>query len=300
MRDQPSPAGSPGHSASGTEMAAKGHPADADYVLGRDHQEYERLIQQAMLINPLTERVLRASGVQRGMRVLDVGCGVGDVTFLARRMVGRTGWVIGIDVDDRALERAEQRRKQRGYSNVSFVRGDVRDTQFDQSFDAAVGRMTLMYLADPCDALRRIAEQVRPGGVVAFHEWTAAGATITDSLTPALARLQQLIVSTLVRAGAHSDVGLKLYDYMLEVGLEPDPHPIAEIGLTTDQEAGIARWSGFIPSLMPSIIKYGFGDQESTSRLLRELVTEIGASGSCVPVTWPMTGQWARVPRAQH
>ena len=46
---------------------------DTDYAFGRSRAEYERLIEQAELFRPLTERMLIAAGIERGMCVLDVG-----------------------------------------------------------------------------------------------------------------------------------------------------------------------------------------------------------------------------------
>jgi cyclopropane fatty-acyl-phospholipid synthase-like methyltransferase len=47
---------------------------DTDYAVGRTNAEYDRLIEQAELLRPLTERMLRAAGVRAGMHVLDIGC----------------------------------------------------------------------------------------------------------------------------------------------------------------------------------------------------------------------------------
>jgi ubiquinone/menaquinone biosynthesis C-methylase UbiE len=60
---------------------------DTDYALGRTDDEYSRLMAQGVLLRPLTERMLRAAGVSAGMDVLDVGCAVGDVSFLVRGAV---------------------------------------------------------------------------------------------------------------------------------------------------------------------------------------------------------------------
>jgi ubiquinone/menaquinone biosynthesis C-methylase UbiE len=56
-----------------------------------------------MILRPITERLFREAGVKEGMRVLDLGCGPGDVSFLAAEMVGASGWVIGIDQAPEAI-----------------------------------------------------------------------------------------------------------------------------------------------------------------------------------------------------
>ena len=118
---------------------------DTDYAFGRTHGEYERLIEQAELMRPLTERMLLAAGISRGMHVLDVGCGVGDVSFLVAGLVGPEGSVIGIDLDAGALKLAEHRRIAQGISNVEFGKSDARSVVPKRPFDAAVGRHVLQF-----------------------------------------------------------------------------------------------------------------------------------------------------------
>lgn len=65
----------------------------ADYVLGHTDRERRRLALQAALLNPLTDSFLRRAGVSAGMRVLDLGCGIGEVTLIAARLVGPHGQV---------------------------------------------------------------------------------------------------------------------------------------------------------------------------------------------------------------
>ncbi|MCZ0983132.1 methyltransferase domain-containing protein [Streptomyces diastatochromogenes] len=86
---------------------------DSAYLLGHSPTETDRLVLQARLYDPITEQALRTAGLRPGMRVLDVGCGAGDVTFLAARIVGPEGTVLGVDAAPRALEVARARAASR-------------------------------------------------------------------------------------------------------------------------------------------------------------------------------------------
>ena len=70
-----------------------------DYVLGHSEDELKRLIDQARFFGDLTAQVLHLAGLGPGMRVLDVGCGAGDVSFLAASIVGPQGVVIADQAD---------------------------------------------------------------------------------------------------------------------------------------------------------------------------------------------------------
>jgi hypothetical protein len=63
----------------------------AKYILGHSQQEIGRLILQATILRPFTERLMRNAEIGPGMRVLDVGCGAGDVSMLAAELVGPSG-----------------------------------------------------------------------------------------------------------------------------------------------------------------------------------------------------------------
>jgi predicted RNA methylase len=67
------------------------------YPLGHAEHELERLNLQARMIEPFTRHLFRQAGLSAGMRVLDVGCGCGDVAFLAAELVGPSGQVVGVD-----------------------------------------------------------------------------------------------------------------------------------------------------------------------------------------------------------
>src|SRR5262249_18820795 len=88
-------------------MADESDVISEGYVFRRGEVEEERRLEaQARVIDPLTERLFRSVGLERGMRVLELGSGAGDVSMLAARIVGTQGSVLGLDSSGEALATA--------------------------------------------------------------------------------------------------------------------------------------------------------------------------------------------------
>ena len=141
-----------------------------EYFLGHSEIELERLMVQDEVLRPITERLLRSAGLIQGMRVLDIGCGAGDMSMQLAKLVGPDSMVVGVDFASSALESAVARAARRGLSNVVFVHADLADFADPQPFDFVVGRYVLVHQADPASFIRMAASHLHPGGVLAFHE----------------------------------------------------------------------------------------------------------------------------------
>src|SRR3984957_20759486 len=139
-------------------MAAK----DA-YVLGHSEAELKRLATQARLIDPITRRFLVSAGIREGMRVLDVGSGVGDVAILLAGLVGQSGEVVGTDLAQPAIDAALRRVRASSLANVMFRHGDPATMIFDKPFDAVLGRSVLQFIPDPSATIARLSSHLRPG-----------------------------------------------------------------------------------------------------------------------------------------
>ncbi len=196
---------------------AAGHESST-YALGHSDHELRRLSIQARLVDPITRRFFIEAGIVPGMRVLDVGSGVGDVAFVAADLVGKEGEVVGTDRSGEALALARRRADERSLAKVSFIEGDPGGMSFKESFDAVVGRYVLMFQPDPAEMLGRVAVHARPGGLVVFHEPYRAG---TRSYPPVLAydRAWRLVNDTFARLGADPEMGLKLHATFVAAGL---------------------------------------------------------------------------------
>jgi ubiquinone/menaquinone biosynthesis C-methylase UbiE len=114
--------------------------ASETYLLGHTPAALQRLLVQGQMLNPFTRQVLEEAGITRGMKVLDVGCGPGDVSLIAADLVGETGSVLGIDSSLEPLRLAQSRVQEASLTQVSFLAGDLLRLTLDQEFDAIVGR----------------------------------------------------------------------------------------------------------------------------------------------------------------
>jgi ubiquinone/menaquinone biosynthesis C-methylase UbiE len=94
------------------------------YVMGRSADETRRLQEQAQVYSRSTRRLFVEAGIRSGMKVLDVGCGAGDVALLVADLVGPGGAVIGVDLNPAILETAQRRVQMAGLAHVSFIEGD--------------------------------------------------------------------------------------------------------------------------------------------------------------------------------
>src|SRR6478672_10928911 len=83
--------------------------------------EARRLQLQGLVYEPLTRRFFEEAGIGRGMRVVDIGSGAGDVSLLLADLVGSTGDVIGIEHDPELITVAADRARELGSTNVQFV-----------------------------------------------------------------------------------------------------------------------------------------------------------------------------------
>jgi SAM-dependent methyltransferase len=152
------------------------------YALGHGDAEIQRLLLQAKLYDDYTEHALRLAGLRPGMRVLDVGCGPGDVSFAAARLVGPAGTVLGVDASADIIELARTRAAELAVSSVHFEQAAIADIVLDEPVDAVIGRLILMHVPDPVATLRQLAGLVRPGGVIAFSEFVMTAATTVPEL----------------------------------------------------------------------------------------------------------------------
>lgn len=236
---------------------------DATYTLGRTSHETIRLIEQSRIYGESTRLLCERAGISKGMRVLEIGSGAGDVAFMLAELVGTSGQVVGVDINPNILETARQRAADAEIKNVKFITGDARELTFDEKFDAVVGRFVLMYMANPDKAFVKFISHLKPGGIVAFQEpeYTLYPA-ISHPDTPLINQLYQWILEVFEHSGAHLDMGIGLYHTFIEADLPPPQiHLHSPVG-AEENWTGYRYMQTIFQSLLPLIEKYKIATAE--------------------------------------
>ncbi len=264
------------------------------YVLGHGSEEHRRLILQSRFVGELTEAVFARAGLAKGMRVLDVGCGAGDVSLLAAAFVGAGGSVLGIDQSPESVSLARDRAKAAGLDNVRFEVARIEAFDSSERFDALVGRLVLLYLKEPAVVLRHLAERVRPGGIVVFHEMEMTTARCVPA-SPLFAQTGRWIVEAFTRAGVETSMGSRMYSIFKDAGL-PAPDMISGGRVEGNPDSQIFEWlAQTVRSLLPMIEKTGVATADEVGidtladRLRAAVVEQRGVAHSPVFV-----GAWTR------
>ena len=196
--------------------------SDVGYRVGTGFgdDEIARIELQGKIEAPATRMIFTEAGIRPGMRVLDLGCGSGNATFVAAGLVGPGGSVIGVDHSPEALARARVRAAQRGLAHVQFIEGDIHDPAPGGPDDAIVEKYVLWQLADPAEVLRRQATVLRPGGLVVTIE---IDITTTRWLPESALGNQWFCwgAEASARAGIALTFGQRLWAVAEEAGLRP-------------------------------------------------------------------------------
>jgi ubiquinone/menaquinone biosynthesis C-methylase UbiE len=233
--------------------------AKSEYALGHSDRELERLQLQADCLEALTRRLIRESGLKPGMRVVDIGCGAGDVAMLIAEFVGVTGEVVAIDMAERAVETASRRAQAKGFKRIKFVIGtDESLTQF-APFHAAIGRCVLVHQRDPVAVVRRVAAAVEPGGPVAFLEPAIHVAMAIMPEIEILRAVGDSVMRCMRLALPHHDIAGRIISCFVDAGL-PEPRVLWE-SVVPGSDRTYIRWLvSTYETFLPLLEQYGAVD----------------------------------------
>ena len=268
------------------------------YVLGNHPEELARLDRQAANIERPTRLLLQAAGLAPGMRVLDLGTGLGHVARIAGELVGPAGSVLGIDRSADAVAVARQRAQESGAGQVTFAEGDVHTWRAPEPLDVIIGRLLLFHVPDPIAVVAHHLGNLRPGGEFVAIDFDLGGVR-TDPPLPLFAEAAGWVQDAFRAAGAWPRIGARLGIILERGGLTR----VATFGvqgyMSPLDPAGPALLAGVVRSLAPAIVAHGIAtaehmDLETLEQRLGHALREADA----VMLPPVVAGAWGYAPAA--
>jgi SAM-dependent methyltransferase len=188
------------------------------YILATGGKDIERLRLLHEVYGPGTEALFRRVGLGKGMRVVEVGCGSGNIACWVAEQVGPSGHVVAIDNSPGQIEQARAQAQTRGLGNIDFHVADAYSPRLPEgAFDLAYCRLVLMHLTHAADALRAMRGLVRPGGKVVCEEMDL-GCWLCDPPENAMSRFFELNEALGKRLGEDFRLGVSLHRLFREAG----------------------------------------------------------------------------------
>ena len=117
------------------------------------------------------KKAVRAAGTSKGMKILDLATGTGDLAIEFHKAAGKEGSVTGVDFCEEMMISAPEKAREAGF-DIEFLQGDAMDIKFpDNSFDISGIAFGIRNVDSPLQCLKEMSRVVRPGGTVMVLEF---------------------------------------------------------------------------------------------------------------------------------
>ena len=203
--------------------------------------------------------------LERGMRLLDLGCGPGSITVGLANAVN-PGEVYGVDMEESQIDLARAAAIAGGHSNVTFQVGNALELPFEDGFfDVVHTHAVVMHIPDTDGVLKEIKRVLKPGGVLASRDLIGESSFIepgSDGLREAWTTFTNLMRGN----GGHPELGKELKGILLDAGFS-DVHCSASFDSYGTPE-DLAFYYGFIvdwffsPNVIAAVTGLGIATQE--------------------------------------
>ena len=219
-----------------------------------------------------SEAFLKLAGLAEGMRVADIGCGVGVMSLWIAEQVGESGHVAGVDISVEQVVSAEKAAVSRGVHNLEFNANSCYDTGLvTNSFDLVYSRFMLMHIQDPLRAINEMKRLLKPGGVLAIEDGDFAS-TYAEPHSPAYDRMFELYRQIGEKFGEDFLIGRKLFRMAITVGFERVSARLAQPVFTEGDSKRLPEWT--LEESAPALLEAGLTTKAELERLLNALRME--------------------------
>jgi ubiquinone/menaquinone biosynthesis C-methylase UbiE len=241
------------------------------YILATGGKDVQRLRLLHEVYGPGTQALFQRVGLRDGQRVVEIGCGSGNIACWVAQQVAPSGSVMGIDISPEQIEEARQQAQRLNLRNIEFQVADAYSPRLPEAtFDFVYCRLVLMHLTRPEEGLRAMRSLARPGGHVVCEELDL-GCWICDPPATAMTRFFELNAALGQRRGENFSLGASLHQLFRQVGFA-NPEVSANFALALRGEKKRLLGMTFA-EFAPELVSEGLASQEEVDRIATELIT---------------------------
>ena len=242
-----------------TQSTAPGTP---DYNIGFSEEHIEQLSRSTAA----TSAAYLLPHLKPGQRVLDFGCGPGNISVGLARAVAPGGELHCVDMAQSQVELAQALAASQGLDNVRFHVADVTNLPFEDGFfDVAHGHDVLAHVPDTRAALSEVMRTLKPGGIIGCREMICESC-FTYPEFGVLEKSWEIFEDIVATDGGHPQMGKDLKGHLAAAGF-------ADIRMTgsfdtyaSPEDVGfihelVHRWL-LAPEMVETALNYGAGTEE--------------------------------------
>ena len=156
-------------------------------------------------IRNLREEAAKRLRLERGQKVLDLGCGIGGATFPLAEIIGPAGLAVGVDISSAMIEVAARRAN--GGVGIEFRVGEACAIPYaDKFFDAARCERVFLYLPDRMGAIREMMRVVKPGGRIVVMDTELDSTAVYSKKLTLTRKMTSIVAATMPNPNSARDL----------------------------------------------------------------------------------------------
>jgi len=128
---------------------------------------------------PMRRDLVQALDIQPGDKILVPACGTGSIFPYLMKYIGNEGLIVGVDISEKMLSRAQKKLRRYGRKNIKLVRGDAakadaaffRSHSLPDKYDVVIGELAFSVIPEWETAMQNAVNLLHPGGKAGILDW---------------------------------------------------------------------------------------------------------------------------------
>ena len=126
---------------------------------------YALTFENPPLIKKIRRKAAEELDLEKGDKVVEIGCGTGANFRHLRKEVGEAGEIVGIDLSEGMLEKAREKVEKHGWENVELIQADASELDIEEKFDAVYFSFSIMMFENPAYVVEQWSGRIKKGRI---------------------------------------------------------------------------------------------------------------------------------------